>query len=227
MSFAVKGKFENKKIGIFGGSFNPLHYGHQNFARYVLSKNIVDHVIFVPVYRAPHKSREVFEKFYHRKKIISLVLHESFSEEHLYLRDQVRISSIEKKLSIPNYSYRTMRAFKNLLPESQLYMMMGMDSYTKISSWKNPELIRRHPIIIAMREEENRKIQNLSQEEKVKLNEDKRFFLKNPDWDFSSSEIRYLIREYHLQNDSKIRDKLESLMGKNALDYIIKMGLYK
>lgn len=210
----MKARFANKKIGVFGGSFNPFHKGHKNFIEYVLKNKIVDFVTLIPVYSAPHKDDSTLESFSNRRDIISHVLSD---EENL--SEKVHISSIEKWLPVPNYTFQTLKKLEGIYHENPLYLMLGLDSYRTLSSWKKPEFIQRYPMIIATRNKQNEKDESMC--------EDGRIFLNNPLWNFSSTEIRESLKEYRLQHEQIIRDKLEAAIGKKALEFIIDRRLYQ
>jgi len=117
-----------KRIGIFGGSFNPPHYGHLLLAETCANKLNLDSVIFIPAYISPHKRSETND-VRARLDMIKLACNGN-------KRFDVSTVEIEKKgLS---YTVETLEIYKRLYGgKSVFYLLMGEDSYMELDTWKD------------------------------------------------------------------------------------------
>jgi len=120
------------KIGIFGGSFNPIHLGHFEIVRQVLEAQIVDQVVIVPTMQNPLKDQQ---------PELSQELRLSLIEATFAELEAVRISLIEWERGGLSYSCDTLEYFKDLYPQDELFLLMGADSYQYFSQWKNKNRI--------------------------------------------------------------------------------------
>lgn len=118
------------RIGIMGGTFNPIHYGHLLAAQEAWQRFELDKVIFVPSAQPPHKQKpDVCAK--HRYKMIQMAIN---NNEHFIISD---IEITRKGMS---YSEDTIRAFKEIYgDENRLYFIIGADAIAELNTWKNVE----------------------------------------------------------------------------------------
>ena len=120
---------KEKRIGILGGTFNPIHSGHLNLARHAKKLLSLDKVIFVPTYIPPHKKIENSISPKGRLNMITRAIRDekSFS-----------LSLYEIKRRRKSYSIRTLEFFKKKFGgNARLFFLMGADSLIGIYSWKN------------------------------------------------------------------------------------------
>lgn len=117
-----------KRIGIFGGTFDPVHKGHIRIAQYVKNLLKLQKVIFVVSYRPPHKEGQVRTPFSHRLKIVALAV----AGQHHF-----EASDIERKLRGASYTVRTLRHFQKVYSGAHLYLILGADSLSEISTWRD------------------------------------------------------------------------------------------
>ncbi len=120
-----------KKIGIFGGTFNPVHKEHVSVISSAIKELNLDLIYVVPTKIPPHKD-VVPISAEHRINMLKLAL-ESESK--------AIISDFEVKSEGKSYSYLTVSHFKNLHLGDELYLIMGADMLTDFKTWKNPEII--------------------------------------------------------------------------------------
>jgi nicotinate-nucleotide adenylyltransferase len=120
------------KVGIFGGTFNPIHYGHLRSAEDVRDAFSLDRVYFVPAARPPHKSTEDLASADHRLKMVELAI----ADNPFFLA-----SSIELERSGPSYSIDTIRYFLTAFCPRSLAFIIGIDAFRELSSWKEYEYI--------------------------------------------------------------------------------------
>jgi len=132
------------KIGILGGTFNPIHVGHLILAEEALSKLSLDKVVFVPTYMPPHKTVEGAIKPEDRLKMVELAI----SDNSSFAVSQFEIGS--KKTS---YSIETLKEFRRIYGEdAQLYFITGSDLLKDLFSWKNVnDIFKMSKFIVANR----------------------------------------------------------------------------
>jgi nicotinate-nucleotide adenylyltransferase len=120
------------KIGIFGGTFDPIHYGHLRSAEDVREAFSLDRIYFVPSARPPHKNRADITPVEHRLKMVELAV----ADNPFFVA-----SSVELDRRGPSFSVDTNRHFLNLLQPSSLAFILGIDAFRELPSWKNYEII--------------------------------------------------------------------------------------
>ncbi|MGN6533490.1 MAG: nicotinate (nicotinamide) nucleotide adenylyltransferase [Ginsengibacter sp.] len=166
------------KIGLYFGSFNPVHNGHLIIANYIANYTALDRIWFVVSPQNPFKEKGSLINEHHRKHLIDLAIE---GEKKL------RTSNIEFKLPIPSYTIDTLTYLKDKHPEDEFSIIMGSDSFQNIKKWKNSEvLLKNYSIIIYKRPDFPVDLKMLN--EKMQL-------LDAPLLDISSTQIREMIRE--------------------------------
>lgn len=117
-----------QKIGLFGGTFDPIHSGHIALARRVLDTFLLDKLIFIPAGNPPHKTaRQITDK----KHRFSMVLLAAREDPRFF------VSDYELNNEGPNYSYITISHFKTQYPEDEFFFIVGGDSFRDFPCWKN------------------------------------------------------------------------------------------
>jgi len=166
------------KIGLYFGSFNPVHNGHLIIANYVANNTELDQIWFVVSPQNPFKTSGSLLNEYHRKHLIDLSIE---GEKKL------RTSNIEFKLPKPSYTSDTLSYLGEKYPDDSFSIIMGSDSFRNITKWKNGEVIlSNYPINIYLRPGFPVKQKHLSPSIHV---------LEAPMLDISSSMIRQMIKE--------------------------------
>lgn len=121
------------RIGIVGGTFNPIHVGHLVLAEEAREKLSLDKVIFVPAYIPPHKKDEELVEPNDRFKMVELALRGNPDFE---------VSTFEIDSKTTSYSVETLKAFKQKYgEEAKLFFITGADSLGEIYSWKEIDQI--------------------------------------------------------------------------------------
>jgi len=172
-----------QRIGIFGGTFDPIHYGHLVLAEGARYECGLDRVIFVPAARPPHKEGESVLPGDYRYEMVSLAI-----EDNPYFE----ISPLE--LQRPGYSYTvdTIRWFLAKYPGVSLSFILGMDALLEIKTWKEAaELVRLCGFIAAVRPgyqvvEGDERLQGLPAEFWSNLH-----IIEVPGLDISSTDLRH------------------------------------
>lgn len=133
-----------RKIGVLGGTFDPVHYGHLVIAEDAHAYLQLEKVLFVPACQPPHKPSGSYSAFEHRVNMLRLAIAHN---------PHFELSLIEAQRSGPSYTVDTLREFQHELgPEVALYLIIGMDSLANILSWCCPaELLKLCRIVVAER----------------------------------------------------------------------------
>ncbi len=116
-----------KHIGLFGGTFNPVHFGHLRPAQEVLEYFALDKIIFIPSALPPHKNSTYLTDAKDRLEMIRLAIQDC---------PQFEVSDVEIRRCGHSYTIDTVRYFKSLLSYSKLYFIIGTDAFWDIDSWK-------------------------------------------------------------------------------------------
>jgi nicotinate-nucleotide adenylyltransferase len=128
------------KIGLYFGSFNPIHTGHLIIASYIANNTLLEQVWFVISPQNPLKKENSLLNEHHRKHLIDLSIE---GEKKL------KTSNVEFKLPKPSYTIDTLTYLYEKYPHHQFSVIMGSDSFSNIKRWKNYEvLLKNYPIYI-------------------------------------------------------------------------------
>lgn len=123
-----------QRLGIIGGTFNPIHYGHLAAAEEVSDRLKLDLVLFVPSALPPHKQEEDMPSAVRRTEMVRLAV-----QGH----DHFKVSDIEVRRGGKSYTIDTIEALRLLHPEAELYFITGLDSFLEIETWKDWERLVR------------------------------------------------------------------------------------
>jgi len=120
------------KIGLFGGTFNPIHLGHLRSAEEVREAFALDYIYFVPAAQPPHKSGSELAAATHRLKMVELAVADNpcFSA-----------SAIELQRPGTSYSVDTIRHFLTVFQPASLLFIIGIDAFRELATWKDYTLI--------------------------------------------------------------------------------------
>ena len=188
------------KIGLYFGSFNPIHIGHLIIANHVANNTDIDQVWFVVSPQNPLKSSLVLLNEYDRLHLVQLAVRENI---------KLKASDVEFKLPKPSYTIDTLAYLQEKYPKHQFSVIMGSDSYCNIHKWKNSDvLLANHKLIIYIRP-------NFSIKENLRDNVE---ILNAPLLNISAT----LIRETIKQNRS-----IQYLVHDAVCDEIERTGYYK
>lgn len=133
---------KKRKIGILGGTFDPVHKGHVAVARSVLDQYQLDQILFIPAFSPPHKEREL-TPFSHRVAMLELCLEKN---------DRMSVSTLEAERNAPSYTVETLLELHHRMEPSIYYLIIGADMFVEIELWyKYSELFQLAHIIVAAR----------------------------------------------------------------------------
>lgn len=128
------------KIGLYFGTFNPIHIGHLIIANHLVEFSDLDEVWLVVTPHNPHKQKNTLLNDYHRLEMVHLA-----TEDYPKLKP----SDIEFKLEQPNYTVNTLAHLEEKFPKHEFSLIMGEDNLNSFHKWKNYEVIlERHNIYI-------------------------------------------------------------------------------
>ncbi len=132
------------RIGIMGGTFDPIHLGHLRAAEEIYWAFGMDRIIFVPAARPPHKEEAVVASALHRYEMVSLAT---------VFTPYFTVSPIELQREGKSYSVETVREFQKAAgPDTRLYFVVGVDAFLEMSEWKEAgELLRLTRVIVTAR----------------------------------------------------------------------------
>ena len=119
----------SSRLGLFGGTFNPIHLGHLRAGIEIREAFSLDRVLFIPTAIPPHKKTRNLLPFAHRLKMIRLAI-----AGYPFFK----ASDVEKKRKGKSYSIQTLRFFKRTFgSKAEIYFIVGIDAFLEINTWKN------------------------------------------------------------------------------------------
>jgi len=142
-------------IGLFGGTFDPVHRGHLALARAALEQYKLHRIHFVPANIPPHKQRQPLSPFVHRFAMLALATAEekAFVPSLLEAPEEGATPIRKERPDRPNYTIDTVRRLKQRFKASdQLFLLIGMDAFADIAKWHQAEeLFRECEFVVASR----------------------------------------------------------------------------
>jgi len=127
-------------VGVFGGSFNPIHFGHLLLADEICEALRLDRVLFVPAAVPPHKPAAELASAEHRYRMTALAVRE---------HPRFAVSDLELRREGPSYTVDTLAALRD---EGALRLLIGSDTFLDLLSWREPrEIARRAQLIVVPR----------------------------------------------------------------------------
>lgn len=122
-------EYNNIKIGIMGGTFDPIHYAHLATAEFIRDSYKLDKILFIPCGDPPHKKHKVTDKYdRYNMVLLSTVNNENFI-----------VSDIEIKRNEKTYTIDTLKYLKEKYKNSEIYFITGADAICDIETWKDVE----------------------------------------------------------------------------------------
>ena len=214
-----------ERIGILGGTFNPIHMGHLKVAETVHRSFHLHKILFIPSYIPPHKESSDIASASYRLKMVELAL---------AIYPQFIPSSIEIKAKGKSYSILTLKRLKKLYPQALIFFILGIDAFLEIDTWREyRKVLERCFFIIVSRpgyrlEDAKSVLEEDYRERMVKVSEQERlrenmlqtyrlFLLSMNSLDIASTEIREKIRR---------GESVRGLVPESVEKYILESHLY-
>ncbi len=193
------------KIGLYFGSFNPIHVGHLIIANHMVENSTLDQVWMVVTPHNPLKNKNTLLDDYQRLHLVFLAT-EAYSK--------IKPSDIEFKLSQPNYTVNTLAHLQEKFPKHTFSLIMGEDNLKSLHKWKNHEVImQNHEIYVYPRLGIKEPV-----EENILMNNSMIHFIDAPIVEISSTFIRENIKK---------KKNIQPLLPTKVWEYIDHNNLYK
>jgi nicotinate-nucleotide adenylyltransferase len=119
------------RVGVFGGSFNPIHFGHLLVAEEICETLNLDRVLFVPAARPPHKPASDLAPAHHRFRMTALAVRE---------HPRFEVSAVELEREGPSYTVETLAALHG---RGDLHLLVGSETFLDLLGWREPETVAR------------------------------------------------------------------------------------
>lgn len=196
------------KVGIFGGTFDPIHIEHINMALSAKEELGLDKLYIVPAYVSPFKTAYPVTAPVHRLNMVNL----AFMDE-----PNIAVSDYEIKQGGASYTYKTVQYFKKMHPKDKLYLIIGGDSLGTFFNWYNPDIIAKNvDIAVVLRDGDYTEVDKSQKKFKKAFN--KEFItLSYKGASVSATKVRMTAR-FCLP--------LDEFLPKAVEDYVVKYDLY-
>ncbi len=189
------------KIGLFFGSYNPIHTGHLIIANYMANYTDLDKVWLVVSPHNPLKEKQDLIDIYDRLEMAKLAIDKA---------ENISVSDVELKLAQPSYTIDTLTLLKDQYPEHDFVLIMGSDNLKSLKKWKNYELILRdYRIFVYPRP---------GYESQEFLNHPSVTITQTPLMELSSTFIRKAVKE---------KKNVSFFIPDNVAEFIDSKGLYR
>lgn len=200
----------DKKVGIIGGTFNPIHLGHLILAEYAYDEYQLDEILFIPTGISYFKDPNT---------VLDKKMRITLTGEAIEDNPHFALSTIETDRPGNSYTYETLEELKKKNPDVRYYLIIGADSLFQIDSWKEPDIIMKDAIILAAsRNDQGIELLKEKADELMKKFHSEIHILTCPMIDISSTDIRNRIK------DGK---SIKYLVKEQTENYIKKYQLYQ
>ena len=211
-----------KRIAFYGGSFDPIHNGHLAIAKELTKLFALDEFNFVPAFHAPHKKDKQVSSAFHRYSMLALATNNE---------SKIKISTIELDAPERPYTIETQGKIKAQFSESQIFFVIGADSWAEIDTWRDWEnVLTATNIIVVTRPDyeitfshvtdvARERIVDLRGKMEFATNSEAKIYITDAvNLDISATEIRQKVKEN--------ADGWQEFVPKEIVNYIEKYGLY-
>lgn len=191
------------RIGIYGGSFNPIHKGHTQLAASIVAQGLVDELWLMVSPLNPLKSGEVSDiaEYEHRLRMAELATQRI---------EGVKVSDFERSLPLPSYTITTLGELKKTYPQHEFILVIGADNWENFPRWYHAdEIIEKYQILIYRRP--GCEFDETSLPASVKV-------VDTPLYDVSSTQIRESVKKGRM---------MRRWLDEKVARYIKKNGLYR
>jgi nicotinate-nucleotide adenylyltransferase len=200
-----------KKVGLFFGSFNPIHIGHLILGNYMADNSDLDEVWFIVSPHNPHKKKANLLDDHHRLSMVRIAVEDN---------NKLKASDVEFDLPKPSYTVFTLQKLKEDHPDKEFVLIMGEDNLRSFHKWKNHEyILKNHEIYVYPRVETIQEKQAETTSENELAKHDSIKVLKDvPMMKISSSYIRKAVKE---------GKDVKYLLSEAVFKYLDEMNYYK
>ena len=191
-----------EKIGLFFGTFDPIHNGHLRIAKYITEEKLADKVWLIVTPENPIKVRSKISSFNHRFNMAKIA-----TEKY----DNIIPSDLEVNLKKPNYTIDTLEYISNKLKDIEFSLIIGEDNYKIFDTWKDyKKIINKYKIFIYPRKG--------TLNENLHIINENTMYIGGPRIDLSSTNIRKIVSK---KSDPK------DLISNKVMEYINSNKLYQ
>lgn len=198
-----------KKVGILGGTFDPIHIAHLILAENAWQQFALDTVLIMPSGEPPHKAGRDISSAEHRVRMVQLAIDDN---KHF------KLSTVEIERAGTTYTAETLAELAKHNLDCEYYFIIGADSLAHIDKWYHPEIIMRHAVLLAAVREEldvpelEEKIAYLKKQYDARIH-----LLHTPNMSLSSSSIRKRVAQ---------KESIKYMVPKDVEKYIYQNKLY-
>lgn len=200
---------DKKKVGILGGTFDPVHIAHLILAENAWQQFQLDTVLIMPSGDPPHKADREISSAEHRIRMLQLAIDDN---KHF------KLSTIEVERKGKTYTAETLTMLCENHPDCEYYFIIGADSLFQLEAWYHPEVVMRHAILLAaVRDDMQIPEVKVQMEHLKKQYHAQIYLLHTPDMSLSSSTIRERISK---------GESIKYMVPKDVEKYIYQNKLY-
>ncbi|MCB9360564.1 MAG: nicotinate-nucleotide adenylyltransferase [Flavobacteriales bacterium] len=201
------------KIGLYFGTYNPIHVGHLIIANYMADYTNLDQVWLVVTPQNPLKKKKTLLEDYHRLAMVEIAIEDN---------EKLTASNIEFKLPQPSYTSNTLAYLKEKHPKHEFSLIMGEDNLRTLHKWRNyEEILNNHPIYVyprALTEQERNELKEETKTENNLAQHKNIIVCDAPVMKVSASFIRTAIKE---------KKDVRYLLTEPVFKYVTEMNFYK
>ncbi|WP_265236630.1 nicotinate (nicotinamide) nucleotide adenylyltransferase [Anaerococcus sp. NML200574] len=191
------------RIGLYGGTFDPIHLGHLIVMENVINYMNLDRIIILPSSNPPHKKDKKITEVNTRVEMVSEAIKDN---------DKIILSTFESTDQVIRYTHDTIKYFTDSLKEHEIFYIMGEDSFMTIDTWKNYKYILDSNIIVFSREGIDPHSKLVDKVKNIRKDNPNIFLVNSLSINISSTLIRSLVKD----------EKSIKYLVKDEVDYIIK-----
>lgn len=187
-----------RKIGIMGGTFDPIHIAHLILAEQGIEEFHLDEVIFIPTGQPPHKAGKPVTNASYRYEMVELAIRSN---------PKFTCSDIEILREGNTYTAKTLEILHNQSPEDEFYFILGADSLSYIDKWFHPEIIfKLSTIIVANRNQMEKRLLDEQIQQLLDKYGGKIWMMQTPNLEISSNYLRKQVAkgvsiQYYVPNE--------------------------
>lgn len=190
------------RIGLYGGTFDPIHLGHLIVIENAINEMNLDRVIILPSSNPPHKKHKDKTKADIRVEMVAEAIKDN---------PKIILSTFESTDNVVRYTHDTLEYFTSKLPNHEIFYIMGEDSFVTIDTWRNYEKILDYNIIVFARSGIDNNSTLIKKVDKIRKDNPNIYLIDILNINISSTLIRSLSKE----------DKSIKYLVKDEVNYII------
>ena len=190
-------------IGLYFGTFDPIHRGHINIVNFLIDNSLVEKVWFVVTPESPDKSSNNLTDFIHRYEMVKIEVKDN---------NNLLASDVELKLEKPNYTINSLRYISNAFPDNNFSLIIGEDNLVNFKKWKDyKEIMNNFKIYVYPRKTRLKRDMKLLMSNNIEM-------IEAPLIDLSSTNIRNIIND---------KNYAKQFISDSIYKYITTNNLYK